>query len=552
MEQKRNNIFTKSDEELIRILARWWKMSEDELLKPFKVIASFKKADKRDKNDREYGYFVDVRNLNGDILYYPPKFGPVKIFSLYKDGFMSSDIWQINVKLAPRSQRDKFKNPFLLIMDNAIVGKPKVQFLDKLKKEKLIRKIFEETGSTERDAKNTSNALHAIMGDLYTETERFVFELLQNADDQPEDGEMVNVKLKTLEENLLFLHTGKPFTENDVESISSIGDSTKKKDTEKTGYKGIGFKSVFSDADTVYIDSGNFSFAFDRNSPLYPEGANMDETPWQIKPIWEEKYRLPKEVQKEDLYFLAPVGIALNVGSEKIATYNKRISELLHKPQFTLFLRNVGEISFESKGRETITIRKQVTDSGIVQITSNSIIENWITKDYIIDIPAETKEAIQNEKLVPAKLKEATKTKISFAVRIEDGTICPVDDAVLYTYLPTKVDDFGFKFLVNADFLTTASREQIHFKNIWNRFLFTQIGKLLLDWIKSLKDYKGALSLLPSHIDDTENLLANDFYKALTQSLLSIPFIKGYKGNMLGIKDIMIDKSGLSEIIGKD
>lgn len=552
MEQNRNSIFTKSDEELIRILARWWKMSEDELLKPFKVIASFKKADKKDKNDREYGYFVDVRNLNGDILYYPPKFGPVKIFSAYKDGFMSSDIWQINVKLAPRSQRDKFKNPFLLILDNAIVGKPKVQFLDKLKKEKLIRKIFEETGSTERDAKNTSNALHAIMGDLYTETERFVFELLQNADDQPEDGEMVNVKLKTLEENLLFLHTGKPFTEDDVESISSIGDSTKKKDTEKTGYKGIGFKSVFSDADTVYIDSGNFSFAFDRNSPLYPEGANMDEIPWQIKPIWEEKYRLPKEVQKEDLYFFAPVGIALNVGSEKIATYNKRISELLHKPQFTLFLRNIGEISFESKGGETINIKKQVTDSGIVEITSNNITENWITKDYIIDIPLETRDAIQNEKLVPAKLKETTKTKISFAVKVEDGTICPVHDAVLYTYLPTKVDDFRFEFLVNADFLTTASREQIHFKNIWNRFLFTQIGKLLLDWIKSLKDYKGALSLLPSHIDNTENLLANDFYNALTQSILSIPFIKDHKGNMLVVKDIMIDKSGLSEIIGKD
>lgn len=552
MEQNRNNIFTKSDEELIKILARWWKMGEDELLKPFKVIASFKKADKRDKNDREYGYFVDVRNLNGDILYYPPKFGPVKIFSAYKDGFMSSDIWQINVKLAPRSQRDKFKNPFLLILDNAIVGKPKVQFLDKLKKEKLIRKIFEETGSTERDAKNTSNALHAIMGDLYTETERFVFELLQNADDQPEDGEMVNVKLKTLEENLLFLHTGKPFTEDDVESISSIGDSTKKKDTEKTGYKGIGFKSVFSDADTVYIDSGNFSFAFDRNSPLYSEGANMDEIPWQIKPIWEERYRLPKEVQKEDLYFLAPVGIALNVGNEKIETYNDRISELLVKPQFTLFLRNVGEISFESKGRETITIRKQVTDSGIVQITSNSIIENWITKDYIIDIPAETKDAIQNEKLVPTKLKEATKTKITFAAKIEDGSVCPIKDAVLYTYLPTKVNDFGFVFLVNADFLTTASREQIHFKNIWNKFLFNQIGSLLLDWIKSLKDYKGALGLLPLKVDNTENLLANAFYSSLKVSLSESAFIVSHKGDLLSIKDIMLDKSGLSQIIGKD
>lgn len=552
MEQNRNNIFTKSDDELIKILARWWKMSEDELLKPFKVIASFKKSDKKDKNGREYGYFVDVRNLNGDILYYPLKFGPVKIFSVYKDGFMSSDIWQINVKLAPRPQREKYKNPFLLILDNAIVGKLKVNFLDKLKKEKLIRHRFDQTGYTEIDAQMLSNALRAIMGDLYTETERFVFELLQNADDQPEDGKMVNVKLKTLEENLLFLHTGKPFTEDDVESISSIGDSTKKKDTEKTGYKGIGFKSVFSDADTVYINSGNFSFAFDRNSPLYPEGANMDEIPWQIKPIWEERYRLPKEVQKEDLYFLAPVGIALNVGSEKIATYNKRISELLHKPQFTLFLRNIGEISFESKGRETITIRKQVTDSGIVQITSNSIIENWITKDYIIDIPSETKDAIQNEKLIPTKLKEATKTKITFAAKIDNGTICPIDDAVLYTYLPTKVNDFGFKFLVNADFLTTASREQIHFKNIWNRFLFNQIGCLLLDWIKSLKDYKGSLKLLPLQVDETDNLLAEDFYSSLKQSLLDKSFIVGHKGEFLSVKDVMLDKSSLSQIIGKN
>ena len=552
MELKNNSIFTKSDEELIKILARWWKMSEVELMKPFKVIASFKKSDKKDKNDREYGYFIDVRNLNGDLLYYPPKFGPVKIFSVYKEGFMTSNIWQINVKLAPRSQRDKFKNPFLLILDNSIVGKPKVQFLDKLKKEKLIRKIFEETGSTERDAKNTSNALHAIMGDLYTETERFVFELLQNADDQPEYGKMVNVKLKTLEENLLFLHTGKPFTEDDVESISSIGDSTKKKDTEKTGYKGIGFKSVFSDADTVYIDSGNFSFAFDKNSPLYPEGTNMDEIPWQIKPIWEERYRLPKEVQKEDSYFWAPVGIALNVGSDKIVTYNKRISELLLKPRFTLFLRNVGEISFESKEKDSIIIKKQTFDSGTIQISSNDIFENWITKDYIIPIPPETRDAIQNEKLVPAKLKEATKTKITFAAKIEDGSICPIQDAVLYTYLPTKVDDLGFKFLVNADFLTTASREQIHFKNIWNRFLFTQIGSLLLDWIKSLKDYKGALGLLPLKVGDTENLLVNDFYNSLKHSLEESSFIIGHRGEQLPVNDIMLDKSGLSQIIGKD
>ena len=554
MEQKSNSLFAKSDDEVIKILARWWKMSEDELLRPFKVIASFKKSEKKDKNNRTYGFFVDVRNLNGDILYYPlpKKYGRVSIFSMCKEKFMSSEFLQINVKLAPRSQREKYDNPFMLTLDNWEIETPNIHFIDRINKEKLIRHRFEQTGYTEIDAINTSNALVRLMGDLYTETERFIFELLQNADDQPEEGELVNVKLKALDENLLFLHTGKPFNEADVESISSIGDSTKKNDIEKTGYKGIGFKSVFSVAETVYIDSGNFSFAFDKNSPLYPDGADMDKIPWQIKPIWEERYRLPKEVQKDDLFFLAPVGIALNVGNENIEKYNKSISQLLANPQFTLFLRNVGEISFECKGRIIIKINKLIAESGIVQITSNSITEDWITKDYIVDIPEETREAIQNEKLVPAKLKEARKTKITFAAKIDDGTIIPVDDAVLYTYLPTKVDDFGFKFLVNADFLTTASREQIHFKNIWNRFLFSQIGGLLLDWIKSLNSYKSALSLLPSKVDDVENLLSNDFYSALIQSISNTPFVKGHKGNLLTIKDIMLDKSGMSEIIGKD
>lgn len=184
MEQNRNNLFNKKDEELIRILARWWNMSEVELTKPFKVIATFKKTNKKDKYNREFGYFEDVRNLNGDLLYYPLKCGIVRVFSEYKEGFMSSNLWQINVKLAPRTQREKFQNPFMLVMENTIVGKPKVQFLDKLKKEKLIRDRFEQTGYTKIDAKNEANALIRLMGDLYTETERFVFELLQNADDQ--------------------------------------------------------------------------------------------------------------------------------------------------------------------------------------------------------------------------------------------------------------------------------------------------------------------------------------------------------------------------------
>lgn len=546
-----SNLFLKTDDELTRILSHYWGISAEDLNKPFKVIATYKKASKKDINGREYGYFEDVRNLNGDILYYPNKLGKVRVFSLHRDSFLTNEFWQVNVKFASRIQRTKFNNPFMLEISDTILGKPKLSFVDKLNKEKLIHKIFEETGSTSRDAKNISNALHAIMGDLYTETERFIFELLQNADDQPQEGSFVNVTLKTLKEDLLFLHSGKPFSEADIESISSIGDSTKKNDSEKTGYKGIGFKSVFSEAETVYINSGNFSFAFDKKSPVYYNEEDMDIIPWQIKPIWEEKYRLPKEIQEESLFFSAPVGIALNVESQNIIKYDKIITTLLSEPRFALFLRNIGNIRFESAKGDIIEIRKSI-NGNIVRVSSNEITEDWIIKDYIIPIPEETQEALHNEKLVPEKLKEATKTKITFAAKIVDGKVVPVQDAVLFTYLPTKVNDFGFKFLVNADFLTTASRESIHFKNIWNRFLFGKIGALLVEWVKSLAEYGGALCLLPKEKYDGDNLLALDFYNSFQKSASELDFIKGQNGNLATQDRIMIDKSDLSKIIGKD
>ena len=178
--------------------------------------------------------------------------------------------------------------------------------------------------------------------------------------------------------------------------------------------------------------------------------------------------------------------------------------------------------------------------------------ENWIVKEYVIPIPQETSDEIQNEKLIPAKLKESTLTKITFAAKIDDDKILPVDNSVLYTYLPTKVNDFDFPFLVNADFLTTASRESIHFKNIWNRFLFSQIGKLLVDWVETLNEYEGALCVLPIKVFGENNILDCDFQNTYKDALNKKSFIKGHKGDILPQNEIILDKTGLSKIIGKD
>lgn len=538
----------KSDEELLQFLSDFWgiKPNADGV---FTLVAKYQKSEKRDKNGNEFAMFVDVRNSIGDILYYPFHIGTVAVWTKCDSRFEKQEYWQINVKLADKKYREE--NPFALTMANKIVELPSMEYKDRLEKEKFIKKIFKETGATERDAKNTSNALRAIMGDLYTETERFVFELLQNADDQPQENSMVEVKLKTLNENLLFLHSGKAFSEKDVESISSIGDSTKKNDTEKTGYKGIGFKSVFSDAETVFINSGNFSFAFDKHSPVYPKNANMEEIPWQIKPIWEEKYRLPRELQNEPSFFTSSVSIALHVGAKNITNYDRIIPKLLSEPRFVLFLRNIGKIIFDDNDGHIVEIQKTIDDN-IIRVHSNGITENWVVKDYIIPIPQETRDEMQNEKLIPAKLKEATRTKIIFAARVDGTKIIPVANSVLFTYLPTKVSDFGFPFLVNADFLTTASRESIHFKNIWNRFIFKQIGYLLLEWVESLQKYEGALCVLPTKELGKGNILWEDFMDVYKGTLDKKVFIKGHKGDVLPQDKIILDRTGLSRIIGKD
>ncbi|MDE6162904.1 MAG: hypothetical protein K2F98_05220, partial [Bacteroides sp.] len=347
------------------------------------------------------------------------------------------------------------------------------------------------------------------------------------------------------------IHSGKPFSESDVESISSIGDSTKKDDAEKTGYKGIGFKSVFSDAETVYINSGNFSFAFDKKSPLYAREKDMEIVPWQIKPIWAERYRLPKEVQEVSAFFKSNVAISLSVGQEKIAEYNDVISSLMSQPRFILFLRNVARLRYESKLDGTFEISKVYCDN-IVRIQSSDNSEDWLIKDYIIPIPPETQEQLQNDKLVPKKLKDSTKTKIAFAAKISSGNIDAAEDTILFTYLPTEVSDFEFKFLVNADFLTTASRETIHSKNVWNRFLFENIGQLLIDWIASLHEYSGVICLLPTEEYIGENLLKTDFFNSFKDASSQIRFIKGNDGELHYQNEIIVDKSGLSNILGKN
>lgn len=541
----------KSDKETLAYLSDFWNVTpnEDGIIR---LYASYQKCEHRDSKGNDFAFFTDVRNEMGDILYYPYKLGKVKIWSQYKTSFESQPIWQINVRLSEKKYRKE--NPFSLCMANNTVGKPSMKFNDRLEKESIIKKIFNDTGYTQRDAKNTVNALHNIMDDLYTNADdRFVYELLQNADDQPQEGKSVSVFMQLLENHLLFMHNGRPFDKDDVDSICSIGSSTKRNSKEKIGYKGIGFKSVFTGSDTVIVNSGNFSFAFDKYSPLYND-ADIENTPWQLKPIWQEKYRYPQEVRSNEYFWKSQVGFSLDVDSNKVENYDYSIRKILSSPLFLLFLKNVSLFHFQY-GATELKIEKN-EDSNAIHIRENDkIISSWTKTDYVIEIPQDIRDAMQNDRNVPQKMKEATKTQISFAAIISGEQIGQIDNSVLYAYLPTTVNDFKFNFIVNADFLLAANREQLHTKKIWNRFLFQQIGKLLVEWSKSISALSPTyLSVLPKTElpeEETGHLaLSSYFNNAYKSALESEAFILNHKGELAKKDEIIIDKTGLSGIVG--
>ncbi len=431
-----------------------------------------------------------------------------------------------------------------------------MQELRQQKPLKFIQNIFEETGKSERDAENLANALTRLTGDLYTETERFIFELLQNADDLPNKEENVDVKFVILKEHFLVLHNGQPFNYQNVDAISSISKSTKSNNPEQTGYKGIGFKSVFADSECVYINSGSFSFKFDKHDKTH---TNVNKTPWQIKPIWVNIKDYPLEIQKYQEFFTFPVATAIKVGREKIEEYKNKLHRLFQDPRLILFLRhvkNIDVVGLSNNFNVDIQITKNKQDDKY-QIIKNNETTYWLVKDFEFDVPQEVRDKMEGDKKVPDKLKLIQRSKLSFAAQIKDNKLEAVDEynSVLFTYLPTNVKEYGFPFLVNADFLTTANRQEIHHDNVWNIFIFEKIGYHIFLWIAQLAQnqiYKNQItSLVPSKYTCSVSETEDAFNQGFDLAIRDIAFLpcEDNDSKLLKVHQAIIDEIEITKVL---
>lgn len=421
----------------------------------------------------------------------------------------------------------------------------KKYFIDELNKK---RSTFHDTDQAEM----ISNLLDTVSSDIYSESQRFIFELIQNADDAASGNEN-EMQFDFHSDCLIISHNGRPFDETDIKAITHAGKGTKESDQTKTGYKGIGFKSVFGKSDKVHVFSDGYNFRFDRK--FIKQSANGVKMPWQIIPVWTEKDELP---ESSKAILSNGYNVCTVVELKSTNGLHNDLNELLSNGKILLFLRRIVKISVSVNGEHQFTIEKEIVkkDNYFDEV---SILKNknetsrWIVKIFEdIPIDEEAQSELQQDEKTPDKLKKAKFTDISFAARIEKGRIKALkgEESLIFTYLPTKVFDFDFPFLVNGNFLTNASREAIHEDRFWNQWLFENIGIKIFDWLEllSYSKYKyQILHLLPNRFNSIQNELKLAFDRALKEVGKVKAFIPNKNGALRKVSDILIDKTGLSE-----
>lgn len=496
-------------------------------------------------------YIVDdLRKPNFDhIPYYPgdTEKRPIKITYPHEiRGIKLNDYYLFTWKL---SHRNKF-NPYEIYIDFENQPKP-------IEPKWFIDTLFDDRHNDKsKNFGSATNFLDTLSKQLSAKESTFVYELLQNANDYPVEGQSVDVEFYVTDNYILFIHSGDKFNVRNISGICGINEKEKVSNKKTIGYKGIGFKTVFLNNHYVYLRTGKYSFRFDQKA----KKIKRLEAPWPILPVWTSHEEVAAEVNSvfDTVDKKFRVQIALRPDDKNMLhlgrnSYANLFKEVFADSNIILFIPNINSVRVIIDGKEErICFRNN---------------DEWIVGDYEEDIEPNI-QALVNKTIdkgnsrIPEKYKDFDCTKVSFACKHEGAIIKPVDKATLYCYLPTKAS-WGFPFLMNTDMIPKGDRNDIETEvklldedgTNFNEVLAAIAGRKLFDWLKNLlmsrKYHLGSVfSLVPDfkkckkehdYYDDFIAQFENEFNECVETEQI-VPVTKG----IANVKSVVYDTIGLT------
>jgi len=394
------------------------------------------------------------------------------------------------------------------------------------------------------------NILDRLRGDLASTGLTFLYELLQNAVDHPNKNfnNELSVHFEVFNNYLLLKHNGALFTENNFKSICGIllGEQVIETETNRIGYKGIGFKSVFRHSNNVYIRSGNFSFCFNREV--------VDNKPWEVMPKFQNELEKIDEIPQFD-FFNSPVAFAFQFTSDnhknKVIEY---LTALSQNPYLLIFLDKLKRLKITTPIEEQIFEKEIISDKNgynTIKLKINEIHHSeWssFSNTFIIEAQNIISELLdENNRSIPEHFRQFRSPKINVIIPVQK-----IDNPInLFAYLPLSSTKFQLDYIINADFIPNLDRSNII--NLSYNFKLAEFAAIQI--IKACesfalnKEFKKIKQLFPTFetgINEFKDKLQLSFINNVENSEI---FPTCYDGKLYPITQILVDITGLYKII---
>lgn len=293
-------------------------------------------------------------------------------------------------------------------------------------------------------------AVDRLARDLYESQAHFLQELLQNADDNNyTEGILPKLDLvlrgrppdSHLAPYFFAANNEVGLTEVDVRALCDISRSSKTQAGTTTGYKGVGWKSVFRVCETPHVLSQKWRFRFSSS------GLGM------LTPTWlseEDLRRLPSEVldahQRGETVFYLPLadpGSSLPSIRTEMQTMEADFAQLL-------FLRRVMQISLRgdftaNAGDSMVVMSAQLSHTGLRTSTSCQVFKK-----------EEHSYGLESEQTTSFEVNSHEDVVVALPLVLDAN---PPPQRV-FAFLPVR--SVGFRFAIQAPFHLTASRADLH------------------------------------------------------------------------------------------
>ncbi|KAF5445149.1 hypothetical protein F2P56_034218 [Juglans regia] len=370
--------------------------------------------------------------------------------------------------------------------------------------EEIRRKKFSIGGELNPLTEDLHQAVKNLSAELYAKDVHFLMELIQNAEDN-EYMEGVDPSLELLitseditgtgaPSTLLIFNNEKGFSSKNIDSICSVGRSTKK-GNRKRGYigeKGIGFKSVFLITAQPYIFSNGYQIRFNEEpcphcnlGYIVPEWVEENQRLSYIQQLYGSKKSLPTTT------------IVLPLKPDKVKPVKQQLSSI--HPEVLLFLTKLKRLSVRehNKNPKLNTVRAIAITSETnfvmrkkIDAESSTLHLSAKRKNNGSDIAEcsyymwKQKFPVRHENRVDRRM-EVEELVITlafpFGERLNRGT----SSLGIYAFLPTEMVT-NFPFIIQADFLLASSRETILLDSKWNQGILDCVSSAFIDAFVSL------------------------------------------------------------------